>query len=361
MKKLFLDALHRGLGGKIVPFGGWDMPVQYKNGILREHEHTRSMVSLFDISHMGEFRIRGKNGSNQLEKILARPVVSQKVGSCRYNFLMNAYGGIKDDLIVYKISDEELFLVVNAATTESDADYIKEFIDNSVEFEDVSKITGKLDLQGPKAVDVLTNLGIKKETLPRYFRFKNIKIKGIDCLISRTGYTGELGFEFYVNTDSIVDLWKLLSEQPGVQPAGLGCRDTLRLEMGYPLYGHELDEKTTPIEAGFAPIVHPEKHSFISSDILIENKPKKFLHAIQLDGRRAAREKTIVFDKDHNKIGIVTSGSYSPSIKGAIALAYLNKKYNVNSELKLELSGKDINGKVVTLPFYQNGTVRNKL
>lgn len=356
---------HVNLGAKMVPFGGWDMPVQYKDGILAEHHHTRKVVSLFDTCHMGEFIIKGKDAAQSLDKIFPRAVADQKVGIARYNFLLSDKGTVMDDLIIYRMADEEFMIVVNAGTIDSDFTRIKSLLPDSLYISNDSEKTGKLDLQGPKAAEITDKLGLKRAELPSNYKWIKTIVKGIPSIISRTGYTGELGFEFYVPANRVGELWDILLSFKEVNPAGLGSRDTLRLEVGYPLYGHEMDENTTPVEAGFGPILGLEKRSNFMCESILKDSSKvtKSLVGIVLEGRRAARAGNKVLTVDGKEIGTVTSGMFSPIIEKAVALAFVSPKSGLipGSKVNLEISGKPFPGDVVEMPFYKNGTVRMKI
>ncbi len=360
LNTLPLEKVHTALGAKMVPFGGWNMPVQYTDGIIAEHNHTREKVSIFDICHMGEFMVEGPGATEALDKLLARSINSQKTGVCRYNFLMNSLGGVRDDLIVYKLDEESYFIVVNAATAAEDAYWIKQNLPETVVFTDISENTGKLDLQGPLAFEVMEKLGVDKTRLPGYFKFIQTEINGIPCIVSRTGYTGERGLEFYVSTDDLQTLWDLLTSDERVKPAGLGARDTLRLEVGYALYGHELNEETTPYDIGYEKLIKMEGREFIGKHSLL-NAERKYLTGIVLDKRRAAREGTTVkIELNYvEEIGTVTSGSFAPSIGTAVALAFLKRELPVGTEVLLGEGPKYMTGKVAELPFYKQGTVRD--
>ncbi len=343
----------------MIPFGGWNMPVQYQSGILTEHNHTRQHVSIFDCSHMGQFRIKGETAGADLDRLLPRLASNQPVGSCRYNFLLTDKGTISDDVIVYRITDDEYFIVVNGATIHKDAQLIKHYLSDKTSFYDESAATVKLDIQGPKSAEHLINIGLPAESLPSYFKFSCQSINTINCLISRTGYTGELGYEFYVHKDHGEEIWHYLTQQDIIQPAGLGARDTLRLEVGYPLYGHELDEETTPIEAGFGKILNLDHH-FTGKELLLKSPSKKLI-GIVFDSRRAVRHGEILFSKEKTEIGAVTSGSFSPSLKYSIALGFVTELDSVTGDqLYVSLGSKRISGTIVDLPFYKNGTVRGK-
>lgn len=354
-----LAAEHVALGAKMVPFAGWNMPVQYGEGILAEHLHTRNAVSLFDICHMGEFRLKGEGSAELLDRALARSVADQKEGSCRYNFLLNEQGGAIDDLIVYRISANEFFIVVNASRRELDFKTLSGRLGSSVVLTDESDRTAKLDLQGPLASEVLVRLGIPAEVLPKYYHFTRVKLFGTDVLLSRTGYTGELGFELYFDASKAVEFWRGILADAAVKPAGLGARDTLRLEMGYPLYGHELNEATTPVEAGFGAMLKLDSsaRSFFGSDALRGRAPAKQLVGLVLEGRRAAREGAPVL-LDGRKVGSVTSGTFAPSLGVAVAMAYVDADAAGSRTFSLDLQRVVIQGANTPLPFYQKGTAR---
>lgn len=341
----------------MLPFGGWNMPIQYASGILAEHHHTRQSASLFDCGHMGEFRVQGPQAAAELDSLLPRKASTQPIGSCRYNLLLNDGGTICDDIIVYRLAEEEFYIVVNAGTQDADAERITAGLGADTEFTNESAETAKIDLQGPKSAAVLADLGVDVSVLPRYFRSCELRIGDFDCLLSRTGYTGELGFELYLPSDQGPGLWDLLFAHPAVEAAGLGARDTLRLEMGYPLYGHELNEDTTPAEAGFAKIVKLA-HDHVGRDALAAAEPRKALVALAFDGRRAVRDAARVL-ADGNDVGQVTSGSFSPTLGHAIALAYLRPdEAVVGRETAGDLGRKTIPGHIVALPFYPEGTAR---
>jgi len=354
---------HIKLGAKMVPFAGWNMPVQYSDGIIAEHNYCRENVSLFDICHMGELRLTGEGLAEELDHIFPRLVSVQKNGSCRYNFLLNDKGGVIDDLIIYRMDDEEFYIVVNAGSKDADIARLKELLSDNIIIVDESSDTAKIDLQGPKSAEVLNGLGFDFSELPGYYKWINVEIAGVDVLLSRTGYTGELGFELYFKADKAVDIWNLLLKNPMVKPAGLGARDTLRLEMGYPLYGHEMDVDTTPMEAGFGGMIKiSESRTFPGVDVLRSGKLSKQLVGIEIEGRRAAREGAEVL-VDGVVVGKVTSGTFSPSLAKAIAFVSLSGELDVEKGMKIELSvGRStLNGTVVELPFYKKSSVRAKL
>jgi len=356
-----LAAEHVALGAKMVPFAGWNMPVQYTEGILAEHHHTRNAVSLFDICHMGEFRLKGAESAKLLDHALARSVADQPCGVCRYNFLLNERGGVIDDLIVYRIAETEFFIVVNAARREIDFRTLAERLGAGVEFTDESDRTAKLDLQGPKSADVLARFGLPASALPKYYHFAPVKLFGMDMLLSRTGYTGELGFELYFDAARAVEVWRKILTDSEVKPAGLGARDTLRLEMGYPLYGHEMDEETTPIEAGFGAMLKLDgsTREFVGSDALRNGKPAKHLIGLKLEGRRAARAGMTVL-ANGQPAGVVTSGAFAPSLNCAVAMARIDAGMEGTTAFEIDLQRTRIAAEKHSLPFYLGGTARKK-
>lgn len=307
----------------MAPFAGWEMPIQYPAGILGEHRHTRERASLFDTCHMSEFRLSGADIAQTLDSVFARGTADQKVGTCRYNFLLSESGTILDDLIVYRLAASEFFVVANAGTHESDAKRIQERLPDGTVFEDVSDATGKVDLQGPASAAVLVGFGIPEDELPTRFRCAHAQLFGAEVLISGTGYTGELGYELYADSADIPTLWDRILQCDAVSPAGLGARDTLRLEAGLPLYGHDLDDTTTPVEAGFSWVLKPTDRPFIGREAL-ERPPRRRLVGFTLTSRRAAREGTSIFDDAGHEVGTVTSGSFGPTVGTAIGLGYVN-------------------------------------
>ena len=354
LKNTCLYQKHLDLNARLVEFGGWNMPVSYL-GIIEEHKHTRSSASLFDISHMGEFRILGKDCAVILDKVFIRLSSDLKVGSCRYNFLLNQEGGVLDDLLVYRLAKDEFYIVVNAATKDNDAKEIKKRLAGKCEFFDESSQTAKLDLQGPRAKEAILSLGIISCDLPNYYRSNWFVINGVDILISRTGYTGEQGYEFYLPVSQAEFLWDLLLEVDFVKPAGLGARDTLRLEMGYPLYGHEMNENTTPIESGFEGILKP-RQGFVG-DVIYSKKPTFKLIALKIEGKRVARHGMKVYNKDEKQVGEITSGSFSPSLQKVVALALIKVESN-EQEYFIPMAKNNMVASVTNLPFYKEGSLK---
>ncbi|MFC1467879.1 glycine cleavage system aminomethyltransferase GcvT [Verrucomicrobiota bacterium] len=357
MKKTPLYDEHVKLGARMVPFGGWDMPVQYA-GILKEHEHTRTKASVFDICHMGEFELSGPTAAADLEKLLTQSVASLAIGQCRYGFMLNEEGGVIDDLTCYRLAEDRFYLVVNAATAENDAAWIRDRISATTDFADVSEETAKLDVQGPGARQALEEVFGPLPEL-KYFRIEEVELLGVKCLLSRTGYTGELGYEIYFPATEAARFWNALLENPGIEPGGLGARDTLRLEMGYSLYGHELSAEHSPVATGGGMFIKKDL-PFIGCETVqreLADGPARRLVALQLETKRAAREEDAVYC-DGELVGEVSSGSVSPSLGVAVALAFVRADVAGNENFELEVRGKKLSAKRVTLPFYKNGTAR---
>lgn len=352
-----LHAWHVEHGAKMVPFAGWDMPVQY-TGILDEHHHTRTGASVFDICHMGEFKLMGPKAKHALASVVTHNLDTLGPGRCRYGFLLNEQGGVQDDLIVYCLADDEYMLVVNGACADNDFAWIKSHLPEDMFFENISEMTAKIDLQGPDSCKVLNRLMGEDWSFLSYFACKKDEFDGDPMLISRTGYTGELGYELYLRQDKAIKLWEKLISISGVKPAGLGARDTLRLEMGMALYGQDLDTEHTPAEAGMG--------FFLKSTADYIGKAhamdvRETLIPLALEGRRAARHDDPVFTPEGEEVGRVTSGSFAPSLGHAVALAYVRPDVAGNESFLLGKSKKKIAAAKAQLPFYKDGTARLKL
>ena len=347
---------HEALGAKIVDFAGFAMPVQYE-GIIAEHKHTRESACIFDISHMGEFKIKGPKALAGLSKVMTQDLEALAPGRCRYGYMLNPEGGIIDDLIVYCLADDEYMLVVNAARRERDFQWLKEHVDHDTFFEDISEYTAKIDLQGPESLDVLTDVLGGSWSFLKYFAFKMTEFEGDPLIVSRTGYTGELGFELYLRRERATWLWDALLEHPRVKPAGLGARDTLRLEVGLPLYGQDLDEEHTPAESG-GEFFLKSKADYVGKDKAGEVRER--LIPLELTGRRSARHNDSVM-VDGRTVGRVTSGSFGPSLGHAVALAYVDEKDATGERFIIKSGKNELEARRTELPFYKNGTARMKL
>ena len=357
MKHTPLHEEHIALGARMAEFGGWDMPIQYE-GILAEHQHTRTKTGLFDICHMGEFELSGPSAAADLEDLLTMNISTLAVGQCRYGFMLNAQGGVIDDLTCYRLEDECYMLVVNAATLEGDSEWIQKLLSAETVFTDRSGELAKIDVQGPQArADLEAVLG----NIPDLGYFKAAFFQGLetDFLLSRTGYTGEWGYELYFPASEAVRVWRALLANSSIKPIGLGARDTLRLEMGYSLYGHELSADRTPAGVSRGMFIKKET-DFIGRDAVMHNleNPKELLVALEFDSKRAARAHDKVFFQSLEK-GEVTSGSVSPSLGKAVALALVSADVaDVGTVLDVEIRNKKFPATVTTLPFYKAGSAR---
>lgn len=335
-------------------FGGWDMPIQYA-GILAEHAHTRSAASLFDISHMGEIEISGPQAVADLERLLTCAISTMKIAQVRYGYLLDADGGVLDDLTCYRLAADRFLLVVNAATCAKDYDWINQHLSAETVIIDHSDAWAKLDVQGPKSMDVLQEVMSLDVSALGYF--KAIEID--DMLISRTGYTGELGYEIYLPHAYAVDLWSAFLAHPDCLPAGLGARDTLRLEMGYPLYGHELSEAYSPVGTAGSSFIDLTKEFMGKSRVErdLATQPDQMI-ALRFASKKAAREGDQIFCNDR-LIGEITSGSLSPSLQVAIAMGRVKGGNSMNgSSVQVDIRKKRVEAEIVSLPFYTAGTAR---
>jgi aminomethyltransferase len=359
MKKTILFDKHSSLNAKMSPFGGYLMPMQYE-GIIKEHEATRNTSAIFDTCHMGEFLISGPQSVYDLENLLSCPVASIKIGQCKYGFLCNHKGGVIDDQILYRLDENRFFMVVNASTESEDFQWIKDHLSSSASIVNLSAETAKLDLQGPQSAKILQKLVNDPIADMKFYHFKHNHYKSEQVLISRTGYTGEIGFEIYLSPQSALQLWDECIEL-GATPAGLGARDTLRLEMGFPLYGHELNQDTNAAESGLCRSIANKK--FIGSEVVLDSSSiKKCLKGIMLEGRRAGRQGDKILSPDKKEIGYLTSGSYSPSLQKAIAMGYVISSYAVNGQpVLIKTDRGELTGNITETPFYKKATGRDNL
>ena len=344
--------------GKMVPFAGYLLPVQYETGVILEHMAVRRQCGLFDVSHMGEILCQGPDALKNLNYLLTNDYTQMEDGQARYSPMCNDDGGVVDDLIVYKIRQETYLLVVNAANKDKDYAWMCSHQFGDVLFKDLSGGIGQLALQGPAAEKILSKL-IKPEDIPsKYYTFcSNLWMGDVPCLISRTGYTGEDGFEIYMDTKDAVTLWEMLMEagrEEGLIPCGLGARDTLRLEAAMPLYGHEMDDLVSPREAGLGIFVKMAKEDFIGRKALeARGTPTVKRVGLWAVGRGIIRENMPVY-QNGELIGQTTSGTHGPYVNHAIAMARIEKSRAViDSTVEVEVRGKRVEAKIVSLPFYR--------
>ena len=348
---------HLALNGKMVTFAGWELPVMYSS-IVEEHLATRHKAGLFDISHMGEFRVKGKNAADFLSRIIPTRLNKVEPGKSMYSCFPNEHGGIIDDLFIYMINEEDYMIVVNAANIEKDFSWMRKHIIDGVEIEDISAETGKIDLQGPMSKAILTEIinDSELEALERFHFYFTI-FEGTELIISNSGYTGEAGYELYINNASAVALWRRIIEAGspmGLVPAGLGARDSLRIESCYSLYGHEINDETSPVEGGIGWLISSEKE-YTAKDILVKQKkegaPRQIV-CLDMTGRGIPREGYAI-EYDGERIGEVTSGVFSPLMKNGIAMALVKSgTVKTGDEVSVIIREKPVAARIVQRPFY---------
>ncbi len=358
LRKTALNSIHRRMGAKMVNFGGWDMPVEY-SGIIQEHLATRNAAGLFDVSHMGEIEIRGPRALHLVQKVTCNNAAKLADGQAHYSGLMTPQGTFVDDLLVHKISDTHYFLCVNASNQDKDFEHITSHNTFGVEVENAGPRYTQIAIQGPKALGILQRFTALPLEPIKYYRFTFGKVNGVDCLIARTGYTGEDGFEIYFAPERSEKMWNDLLEagrSEGLVPCGLGARNTLRLEAGMCLYGHELDDTTTPWEANLAWICKLDKGDFLGSDVLARQKQRgleRILVGFEMLDRLIARDGCPVF-ADAKQIGQVTSGSPAPFLKKNIGVAYVPPALSqVGNEVRIGIRANQAAARIVETPFYK--------
>jgi aminomethyltransferase len=357
-----LFPVYQESNGKTIDFGGWDLPVQF-TGIKEEHEVVRTKAGLFDVSHMGEIQVKGSGSLAFLQKLLTNDVSKPKPGACQYTAMCYEDGGTVDDLVLYKRSDEDILLVVNASNTAKDFQWLLEHKGEDVEVTNVSNDYAQIAVQGPLAETIaqrLTDVDLSEIT---FFKFKeDVKFAGKSILISRTGYTGEDGFEIYCKPEDAADLWRALlkeGEPEGIQPCGLGARDTLRFEAKLALYGQELTKDISPIEAGIGFVVKTDKQEdFIGKKVLKKQKeegaPRKLV-GLEMIEKGIPRPGYEVY-KDGEQIGFVTTGTQSPTLQKNVGLALIDSKYkDLTTEVEVQVRKRRLKAEVVKTPFYKRG------
>lgn len=358
-KRTSLFERHRRLGARMAPYGGYLMPIQY-TGILTEHRAARTAAAVFDTCHMGEFRISGETALRDLESLVSCDLTGVAAGRCRYGLMCNHNGGVLDDLLVYCLNESDFMLVVNAGKKYTDCAWIAEHVSGGTTLRDISETTAKVDVQGPGSPQIIQNLMDAPIESLKYFGFQRNTFEGQPVLVSRTGYTGEIGFEIYSDPSSISNFWDgcMLN---GAVPAGLGARDTLRLEMGMPLYGHELTEDRNAAAAGFAPFISKSKEFIGSGAIRKGPDPIERLVGMAFEGRRAAREGNRILSEEGKAIGTVTSGSFAPSLGYAVALGYVGTEFSAEGTRVSVAERRELSGRIVERPFFREGTARKPL
>lgn len=358
-KKTALYDAHVKCGGKIVDFAGWALPIQYE-GIIPEHEAVRNQAGIFDVSHMGEVEATGKDAAKFVQNLVTNDISKMENNQVLYSMMCYPNGGIVDDLLIYKFSNTHFFLVINASNIDKDYQWM---VDNKENYDftlcNNSQYVSEIALQGPRAEEILQTLTDKKLSDIGFFHFdKDFSIKGIKCMVSRTGYTGEDGFEIYSTHEDIQKIWDLLFEagaDKGLKPCGLGCRDTLRFEATLPLYGNEISKDITPLEAGLGIFVKLNKENFIGKDALVKQKEdglKRKVVGFELKGKGIPRHEYIVV-RDEKEIGFVTTGYMSPTVKKSIGLALIDIDYTtIGTEIDIMIRKKPVKAQVISKKFY---------
>ena len=362
IKRTALFSKHEALGAKLIPFAGFEMPLQYE-GVIREHLAVRTTAGVFDVSHMGEFIVKGKNAENFLNYVTINDVSKLEINQAQYSAMCYDDGGIIDDILIYRYNDYYM-LVVNAANIEKDFNWLNEHLFNDTILENRSDEINLIALQGPKSREILLKISESDITDLPFYHFIKGKVAGCDVTIARTGYTGELGFEIYGINEDIPTVWDALfniGKPMGLVPVGLAARDTLRLEMKFCLYGNDIDKTTHPYEAGLGWITKIDKGDFIGLDAIIERKENMIrrLVCIEMQDKAIPRQGYEIFINDE-KIGYFTSGGQSPSLQKGIGLAYINRPYTKSgTEIEVEIRGKGKKAVIVKPPFYKDGTSLN--
>ena len=357
-RKTPLYDIHVEEGGKMVPFAGYLLPVQYGAGVIKEHMAVRQQAGLFDVSHMGEVLFTGPTALDTLNHLLTNDFTNMPVGRVRYSIMCNGQGGTVDDLVVYKFGEQSYFVVVNAANRYKDFAHMKANLLPGTEAQDISDTIAQLALQGPKAPQIIAKL-LPEDQIPQkyYTAIPNVTIGGMRCMISRTGYTGELGYEIYTAAENGPALWTLLRQagaEFGLIPCGLGARDTLRLEAAMPLYGHEMDDTVTPLEAGLDFGVKLDKAEFIGKDALVSaGTPRRVRVGLVATGRGIPREHQPVYLAGE-QIGTTTSGTFAPLLGKAISMALVDAAHSaVGTAVEIDVRGRRVAAEIVPLPFYK--------
>ena len=354
LKRTPLYDAHKEAGARLVDFAGWEMPVQYQ-GVIEEHRAVRTAAGIFDVSHMGEVRVQGPGAEAFLQKLTPNDVSKLAPGRAHYSGLLTGQGTYVDDLLIYRIGADEFLVVVNASNAERDFEWIASKAGSDVQVTNESDRWALIALQGPKAVEILRPLATPGAENLKYYGFLQGEVAGRPALISRTGYTGEDGYELYVSPEDAPEIWRRLLEA-GAVPAGLGARDTLRLEASMALYGHEIDESTTPFEAGLAWVVKMNKGDFLGREALAAQQAegvRRKLVGFEVEGRGIARQGHEV-KSGGQTVGVVTSGTWSPSFEKAVGLAYVPAELAApGTPLEIDVRGRPLAAKVVEVPFYR--------
>lgn len=371
-RKTHLYDCHIRAQGKMVPFAGYLLPVQYDTGVIAEHMAVRTAAGLFDVSHMGEVLLKGRDALANVQHLVSNDCGHMYDGQVKYSPMCNESGGVVDDLLVYQKNPQEYLIVINAANRDKDVEWMRAHLDGEVEFTDISDEISQLALQGPKAKDILCKLAEEEQLPAKYYSFReHVPVGGIDCLISKTGYTGEDGYELYCRNEDAVRLWELLLEAGNYDlehntkragseedyvliPCGLGARDTLRLEASMPLYGHEMDDTISPMETGLGFAVKLEKEDFIGKEgILARGTPARTRVGLNITGRGIAREACPIYI-NNEPVGVTTSGTHCPYLGRPVAMALIDAAYSEpGTQVEVEVRGRRITAEITALPFYK--------
>ncbi len=359
-KNTALFEKHVALHAKMLPFAGYNMPISYTK-IIEEHLTVRNDVGIFDVSHMGEFIVKGEGALPLIQKVTSNDASKLEIGDAQYSCLPNTEGGIVDDLLVYRLTEKEYMLVVNASNIEKDWNWIESYNSFGAEMKNISDQTALMAVQGPKTAEALQSLTDVDLSSMKYYTFVRGKFAGFDnVIISATGYTGSGGFEIYVANENAPAVWDAImnaGEAFGIKPIGLGARDTLRLEMGYCLYGNDINDTTSPLEAGLGWITKLKKEDFVNKDYLVQQKSEglsKKLVGFEISGKRPPRQGYNIVNAEGTVIGNVTSGTKCPSLDNPVGMGYVDIAYaKRDTEIFIEVRGKKLEAKVVRLPFYK--------
>jgi aminomethyltransferase len=358
LRRTPLHEAHRRAGARLVEFAGWEMPMQY-SGVMEEHRAVRAAAGLFDVSHMGELRVAGAGGERFLQSVTPNDVARLAPGRAHYSALLDERGTYLDDLIVYRLAPDEFLLVVNASNREPDLAWLRAHAPGDVVLEDRSESWALLALQGPRAEAILAPLTAADLPAIKYYRFAEATVSGEPALVARTGYTGEDGFEIFLAPEAAPVVWEALLESGGPQglmPAGLGARDTLRLEAGMALYGHEIDATTTPWEAGLDWVVKIDKGDFVGREALVRQREagvQRQLVGFEVTGRGIARQGHKVMAASR-EVGVVTSGTFSPTFEVPLGMAYVPVDLAApGTEIEIDVRGKPVAARTRALPFYK--------
>ncbi len=359
MKNTALTHIHESLGAKLVPFAGFNMPVSYE-GVNAEHETVRTAVGVFDVSHMGEFLISGANALKLIQKVTSNDASLLEIGKAQYSCLPNEDGGIVDDLLVYKIKENQYLLVVNASNIEKDWNWITNYNNMGAEMKNISDDYSLLAIQGPKAIEAMQSLTSVNLSAIKYYHFEVADFCGIEnVIISATGYTGSGGFEIYCKNNEVEQIWNAVFEagkQFNIKPVGLAARDTLRLEMGFCLYGNDINDTTSPLEAGLGWITKFSKDFTNSEGLKVQKEAgiSKKLVGFELTERGIPRHDYEILDAAENVIGVVTSGTMAPSLGIGIGMGYVNiQNSEVGAEIFIKIRNNKVAARVVKMPFYK--------